>query len=719
MRGAKMHFRKSPQRLRTFLLDQLARGFFHARRNSATEHEPEPFAGPRQPINERFTREDGSGRDCKVGFGAGALVELNPPALLQERILDYPDIGKLVRQGARTIRPLGEQILDDAGVAPAEQAVEVAEFSIKLVVTLRADEHDIEGHARGLANQFRQRPDPRVRADAFAVLDSVFQKMPRDRAIGEHAGDDKWTEEVAFAALINPEMWREHFRRMHFLVAESRFPENLRLQLKTDELINPFTLQEQLRSFLVDGGAELVFLREENGVGLGRKSETALGEQLPQRPHLVVAQRNRITAAGGCRHERVHENIARPGKREFFLRGASPTVRPSLSVVARRRSIRSYPGLDPAALTTPAAREVRKKCRAFAKQRRDEGATAPQIRAMKKPAIRNILVPIDFSPLSLKSIAQARKIARHFEATIHLLHVSSPQYPIDFIGPVLTGGQAAESFDRHQEKSSAEQLQAVAERAGLPAETPVHVREGGSVFHEICHFAQASAIDLIVMPTHGRTGLKHVLLGSTAERVVQHATCPVFITRPRQSRKTKSGGEKLSRKPIILVPIDFSPASLEALQYAIAFAADTGASLLVLHAIQSHDELSNEGLGVYRLADFRTTAQRDAEREMRQFLSQVDFASVPFLLLVRFGKPAPEICNIATRRAVDLIIAGTHGRTGLKHLVIGSVAEHVVREAMQPVLVVPSHPQVRLAGLERLGAPGHAAPPLQTIAVPA
>jgi nucleotide-binding universal stress UspA family protein len=321
---------------------------------------------------------------------------------------------------------------------------------------------------------------------------------------------------------------------------------------------------------------------------------------------------------------------------------------------------------------------------------------------MKKPTIRNILVPIDFSRMSIGAIRDAQDVAQQFGASVHLAHVHHQQYPIGFMGPVLAAGEPGVSFEEHREKSISEELAAVARENGLPESTPTHVCEGGSVFHEICRLAGSMPADLIVMPTHGRTGLRHVFLGSTAERVVQHSPSPVLVTRPRKKGTKATATAAVRHGGIILVPVDFSEASFEALEYAIGYAQQTADKLVILNAVHLGDELSNEGLGVYRLADFRQTARWDAGREMAAFLGRARFGDVSYETVIRTGKPADEICNLAEKRAVDLIITGTHGRTGLKHLVMGSVAEQVVRRARQSVLVVPSHPEMRAEGLSRI-----------------
>jgi nucleotide-binding universal stress UspA family protein len=323
---------------------------------------------------------------------------------------------------------------------------------------------------------------------------------------------------------------------------------------------------------------------------------------------------------------------------------------------------------------------------------------------MKKPTIRNILVPIDFSRMSIGAIRDAQDVAEQFGATVHLAHVYHQQYPIGFMDPVLAAGEPGVSIEDHRERSLEEELATVARENGLPESAPTHLCEGGSVFHEICRLAGAIPADLIVMPTHGRTGLRHVFLGSTAERVVQHSPCPVLVTRPRKKGMKPAATAAVRRGGTILVPVDFSDASFEALEYAIAHARQTADRLIILNAIHLSDELGTEGLGVYRLADFRQTARWDAGREINQFLGAANFGEVSFETVIRIGKPADEICAVAEKRAVDLIITGTHGRTGLKHLVMGSVAEQVVRRARQSVLVVPSHPGLRAESLSRIDA---------------
>ena len=197
------------------------------------------------------------------------------------------------------------------------------------------------------------------------------------------------------------------------------------------------------------------------------------------------------------------------------------------------------------------------------------------------------------------------------------------------------------------------------------------------------------------MSTHGRSALGHVLLGSTAERMVQHSPCPVLVTRKKAAKTS-------TRRRLVLVPVDFSDASIEALRYAVEFTAGTNAKLIILHVIDLGDALSTDGLGVYRLSDVREIAREAAERHMADLPNRVNLEPVAFEGLIRNGRPVAEICALAEKRGVELIVASTHGRTGLEHLLIGSVAEKLVHHTDRSILVVPSHPAVRTKALRQV-----------------
>ena len=200
---------------------------------------------------------------------------------------------------------------------------------------------------------------------------------------------------------------------------------------------------------------------------------------------------------------------------------------------------------------------------------------------MKEPTIQKILVPIDFSKMSIQAIETAKRLAHRFGATVHLAHIHQFAYPAEFMGPVLSARHLPKSFEDYRAEQLTEELKTVASKSGLSPREQTYLRTGASAFDEICRLAQELPADLIVMPTHGHTGLKHVFLGSTAERVVQHSPCPVFVVR---QRKRKSEPGRVFTADTILVPVDFSECSLDGLNYAISFASRFGTNSSPRHS---------------------------------------------------------------------------------------------------------------------------------------
>jgi len=317
---------------------------------------------------------------------------------------------------------------------------------------------------------------------------------------------------------------------------------------------------------------------------------------------------------------------------------------------------------------------------------------------MKTLNIQNIVVPIDFSKMSLQAIQIARQLARRFGASIHLAHVRHLNYVGDFMAPAPPIAPFSfMTYEQDEEQTALQELKKVASECGVSSAT-CDVLSGAPPFDEICRLAQTIPADLVVMPTHGRTGLKHVFLGSTAERIVQHSSCPVLVTREKAG-KSRNGSQ--ARMKTILVPVDFSSCSREGLRYAIAFANEFGAKIILLHATYLGYIYSCEGTALYDIPGLQKAARKIAERKMRELVRSVNFGAVKLETAFTDGSPVIDICAFAKDHDVDLIITSTHGFTGFAHVLIGSIAEQVVRHAPCSVLVVPSHPHVRAANLAK------------------
>jgi len=312
----------------------------------------------------------------------------------------------------------------------------------------------------------------------------------------------------------------------------------------------------------------------------------------------------------------------------------------------------------------------------------------------RRPALRprrfsRILVPIDFSRPSLKAMPYALAISRQFGADVHLLHVTdlSQQPPPTLMTlPLVPRSEWNRRLMRR--------LRGIALKYRTPGNVHALDPREGVAYEEICATAREIKADLIVIATHGYTGYKRAFLGSTAERVVQHSLCPVLVVRQHIAHFNGSNGRRTRtgfRLALILVPIDFSNCSKIAFHYATGLARDFKAELRLVHVIDPHWYPSGDQYAALDGARFMQEASDAAQKQMRSMAAR---ARVRYSVRVDQGSPATEICH-AVNHDVDLIVISTHGRTGLGHILIGSVAEHVVRYAHCPVLVIPARPNAR------------------------
>jgi nucleotide-binding universal stress UspA family protein len=299
-----------------------------------------------------------------------------------------------------------------------------------------------------------------------------------------------------------------------------------------------------------------------------------------------------------------------------------------------------------------------------------------------KLQIRNVLVPIDFSAPSLEAIEAALPLIKHFGADLHLVHVFEPDYPassmvaIPLVVPELEVGERVR------------RLRDVAKDYSVPLRRENIRAIKGRPFEEICRLAQEIDIDLIVIATRGNTGLKHLLLGSTAERVVRYSPCPVLVVRGSDSKKKSAQQLATFRK--ILVPVDFSDCSMKGLEYAKKLAREFRAKLILLHSIALQYYVASDEYARYDLPLLLEQIDEAAKQQMRDLVQQTNWNGVEVETSIQIGHAGQQICVEAGDRKADLIAISTHGRTGFEHVLLGSTAEYVVRHASCPVLVVPS-----------------------------
>lgn len=195
----------------------------------------------------------------------------------------------------------------------------------------------------------------------------------------------------------------------------------------------------------------------------------------------------------------------------------------------------------------------------------------------------------------------------------------------------------------------------------------------------IIEYAEDSGVDLVVLGTHGRTGVRRVLTGSVAERVVRRADPPVLTVRERDE-----GFDTTYER--ILVPTDGSAPARRAVEHGLRIAEVFDATFHALYVVDT-------GILAPELADHvpetvRFALETEGRTVMKEIESLARAADVEFVASVTEGVPSDEIVSYAADHDVDLVSMGTHGRTGIDRVLIGSTTERVLRNAPSPVLSV-------------------------------
>ena len=280
-----------------------------------------------------------------------------------------------------------------------------------------------------------------------------------------------------------------------------------------------------------------------------------------------------------------------------------------------------------------------------------------------------ILVPVDFSAASDAALDHARMFARAWGGALHLLHVTGER-----LTPPHAGG------DRHDEPAALRQIRDRLTDEDRHRRLTIRVVERKAPAEAILGYARTAGVDLIVMGTHGRSGVAHLLLGSVAETVVRGAACPVLTV-----HQAPRGAASFTR---ILVPTDFSAPSDAALDCARHFQLRFGASIHLLHVLEDEPIAGMFASEVFvtESSAARAARLRDARERLSHRVSAADRVSGRVTSEILLGPAARTIVDYAGDNGFDLILMGTHGRTGLAHLLMGSVAERVIRGAACPVM---------------------------------
>ena len=295
--------------------------------------------------------------------------------------------------------------------------------------------------------------------------------------------------------------------------------------------------------------------------------------------------------------------------------------------------------------------------------------------------IRRVLCPIDFSECSRHALHHAIAVARWYDSTLTVLHVVANLPTMDVPGVPLS------AVDR--ERVMAEMRCFTGQ---IPPEISISllVREASDIRRQILAEAQALRSDLIVIGSHGRSGVERLLLGSVTEKVVRKAPCPVMVVPPR-APDAAGAGLIHGGRPRILCAVDFSDASLGALEYAISLAEEADADLTLFHSIEVPPELL-EHIPVppdFNVDQCHAAARAACLQRLRELTPPSVRTYCHVDTAVAEGAAYRQILRLSAEQKTDLIVMGVHGRGAVDLLLFGSNTARVIRAATCPVLIVP------------------------------
>jgi nucleotide-binding universal stress UspA family protein len=300
--------------------------------------------------------------------------------------------------------------------------------------------------------------------------------------------------------------------------------------------------------------------------------------------------------------------------------------------------------------------------------------------------LSRILVPLDFSRTSMEALDFAAALADQFKARIHLVHVRAIDEECAVPEAAHVMRTCAESVTSVHEKLSG--VRASEHKPFWPENC--HVRSGRA-YQEICGLAREIEADLIVMASRGSTGFKRVVLGSTAERVARFSPCPVLVVRERKQKANGSAPSKDGqgcRVRKILVPVDFSKCGMAGVRYAAFLARALLARLCLFHAFLPPSPMVLDRVSSSIEHQYETDLA-NAKKNLQAFGQHTFMRGVKHEKEVCSGHVVDEICSRTKQPGIDLVVLSTRGRSGIDRFLLGSVAEHVLRYADCPVMVVP------------------------------
>lgn len=291
---------------------------------------------------------------------------------------------------------------------------------------------------------------------------------------------------------------------------------------------------------------------------------------------------------------------------------------------------------------------------------------------MTKP--HSVIAATDLSAPARLAAERAALVGKETRKPLALVHVASLSYlerlqNLVAAPPDLQEQVTATACSRLQELG--------ADLAGRHGIVPDMLVVTGAPIAELLRIANSAAVDLIVCGAKGESVVRHVLLGSTAQRLLSRARSPVLVVKQPPLGTYRSA----------LIPVDFSPSSLQAIRHAKAFAPH--ASFTLLHVF----ELPFEGHMRYASVDpdiiqhYRHNAKQEASRKIRKLAEEAGLQPSAFSLVVLHGDPTLRITEQEKVQGADLIVMGKHGESRLEDVLLGSLTKYVLAESQCDILI--------------------------------
>jgi nucleotide-binding universal stress UspA family protein len=317
------------------------------------------------------------------------------------------------------------------------------------------------------------------------------------------------------------------------------------------------------------------------------------------------------------------------------------------------------------------------------------------------PILRAVLVPVDGSNFAEHALPYGLGIARRTGATLHLALV---HVPADIVAPTYRLAEVVDVRLADEREREASYLESLAERL---SPSGVQIRPAllnGNVAEALSAYVDEQHVDVVAMTTHGRGGLQRAWLGSTTDGMVRQCRAPLLLMRPSDdTREALPTSDRTFRR--ILVALDGSETAERALGVALQLAITADAPIMLANVIQPRVPSASPYLPHTIQPAQEEIAAR--ERHLRSYLEEVAGRDVlrgrevQTRIIVDY-EPALGILDLAEETGSDLVVLGTHGRGGLRRMILGSVADKVIRGTHRTVLV--HRGEGRPAGARTFGA---------------